>query len=127
MKNIKFNIAKLIKYFFVVVTLILLAIIIIAGVKIFKKFGMNPEAWVAYLKSFGAFSFVVLFLFQVFQVFIALIPGEVIEIVAGVLFNPLLACLVVYLGIVVAVLVLDSIQALVFDNNPLLKIREYYK
>ncbi len=32
----------------------------------------------------------------------------------------------VIIGIVVAVLVLDSIQALVFDNSPFIKVRKYY-
>lgn len=32
----------------------------------------------------------------------------------------------IVIGIVVAVLVLDSIQALVFDNSPLIKVRKYY-
>lgn len=32
----------------------------------------------------------------------------------------------IIIGIVVAVLVLDSIQALVFDNSPLIKVRKYY-
>jgi len=32
----------------------------------------------------------------------------------------------IIIGIVVAVLVLDSIQALVFDNSPFIKVRKYY-
>lgn len=32
----------------------------------------------------------------------------------------------IVIGIVVGIILIDSIQALVFDNNPLLKIREYY-
>ena len=32
----------------------------------------------------------------------------------------------IIIGIVVAVLVLDSIQALIFDNSPLIKVRKYY-
>lgn len=30
------------------------------------------------------------------------------------------------LGIIVGIILLDSIQALVFDNNPIIKIKEYY-
>lgn len=32
----------------------------------------------------------------------------------------------IIIGIIIGIVLIDSIQALVFDNNPLLKIREYY-
>lgn len=39
--------------------------------------------------------------------------------------NYLKTCLII-IGILFIIIVLDSIQALIFDNNPILKIREYY-
>lgn len=32
----------------------------------------------------------------------------------------------VVIGIIIGIIILDSIQALVFDNNPIIKIKEYY-
>ena len=34
--------------------------------------------------------------------------------------------LLLVIGIVIGIILLDSLQALVFDNSPILKIREYY-
>ncbi|MBE5820400.1 MAG: hypothetical protein E7310_06285 [Clostridiales bacterium] len=34
--------------------------------------------------------------------------------------------ILIIIGIIIGIILLDSIQALVFDNSPILKIREYY-
>ncbi len=34
--------------------------------------------------------------------------------------------ILIVIGILICVIILDSLQAMVFDNNPLIKIREYY-
>ncbi len=97
MKSVK--ILKIILYVFFI---LLLAFVVIGGIRIFGKFGTDMEAWLEYLRSFGIFSSFVLLSFQILQVFVAIIPGEVIEITAGLLLPPFFACIVVYLGVFLA-------------------------
>ena len=55
-----------------------------------------------YIRSFGAASWIVFLLLQILQVFIALIPGELLESVAGFAFGPVLGTLLCYAGITIA-------------------------
>ena len=34
--------------------------------------------------------------------------------------------IIIVIGVIISIILLDSIQALVFDNNPIIKIKEYY-
>lgn len=34
--------------------------------------------------------------------------------------------ILIVIGVIIGIILLDSIQALVFDNNPIIKIKEYY-
>lgn len=55
-----------------------------------------------YIQSFGGWSWLVMLLLQVVQVFIALIPGELIETAAGYAFGPLAGTALCYAGVAVA-------------------------
>lgn len=55
-----------------------------------------------YIRSFGALGPLVLLGLQILQVFIALIPGEIVETAAGYVLGPWLGTAVCYLGIAVA-------------------------
>lgn len=55
-----------------------------------------------YIQSFGGWSWLVMLLIQVVQVFIALIPGELIETAAGYAFGPLAGTALCYAGVAVA-------------------------
>lgn len=55
-----------------------------------------------YIRSFGAGSWLVFLGLQFMQVFIALIPGELLESVAGFVFGPLAGTLLCYIGIILA-------------------------
>lgn len=55
-----------------------------------------------YIRSFGAASWLVFLGLQFMQVFIALIPGELLESVAGFAFGPLTGTILTYVGIVIA-------------------------
>ncbi len=92
----------IVKWIIRTVAIIIFGLLLAGGIYIFKKFGVNPDAWVEYIRSFGIFSGIILLFFQVLQVFLAIIPGEVIEIVSGCIFSPLLACLICYLGVFLA-------------------------
>ena len=52
-----------------------------------------------YLRSFGAGGWLVMLGLQILQVFIALIPGEIVESAAGYAFGPWLGTAICYLGI----------------------------
>lgn len=55
-----------------------------------------------YIRSFGTGSWLVFLVLQVLQVFIALIPGELLESVAGFAFGPVVGTLLCYAGIMIA-------------------------
>ena len=55
-----------------------------------------------YIQSFGAAGWLVFLVLQVLQVFIALIPGELLESVAGFAFGPVLGTLLCYAGVAIA-------------------------
>lgn len=55
-----------------------------------------------YIRSFGAVSWLVFLGLQFLQVFIALIPGELLESAAGFVFGPFIGTLLCYTGITLA-------------------------
>lgn len=55
-----------------------------------------------YIRSFGTLGWLVLLGLQFLQVFIALIPGELLETAAGYAFGPVLGTLLCYLGVATA-------------------------
>lgn len=62
-----------------------------------------------YIRSFGAASWLVFLALQFLQVFIALIPGELLESVAGFVFGPLWGTVLCYMGIALASVVVFSL------------------
>lgn len=62
----------------------------------------SPEAFKAYIDSFGMKGYLVAFGIQVLQVFVALIPGEVVEIGLGYVFGWFGGTLVCLLGVALA-------------------------
>lgn len=62
----------------------------------------SQEAFRDYIQSFGALGWLVMLLLQFLQVFIALIPGELIETAAGYAFGPVVGTLLCYAGVAAA-------------------------
>lgn len=62
----------------------------------------SQEGFREYIQSFGPARWIVFLVLQILQVFIALIPGELLESVAGFVFGPVVGTLLCYAGIVVA-------------------------
>ncbi len=62
----------------------------------------SQEAFRDYIQSFGMLSWAVLLLLQILQVFVALIPGELVESAAGYAFGPLTGTLLCYAGVAIA-------------------------
>jgi len=90
------NIKKTYKY--VSLTVFLVAMLALTGIAIpFINSIKEPEKFKAFINQFGAFGIVVMFLIQVAQIIVALIPGEVVEFMAGCMYGwlgVLLLCLV---------------------------------
>lgn len=62
----------------------------------------TQEEFRDYIRSFGAAGWLVLFGLQFLQVFVALIPGEVLETGAGYAYGPILGTLICYAGVAAA-------------------------
>ena len=62
----------------------------------------SEEGYRDYIRSFGPWGWLVLFGVQFLQVFIALIPGEVVETAAGYAFGPLWGTVICYAGVAAA-------------------------
>ncbi len=62
----------------------------------------SQESFREYVQSFGAMGWLVMLGLQFLQVFIALIPGELLESAAGYAFGPLAGTLLCYVGVALA-------------------------
>ncbi len=62
----------------------------------------SQEDFRDYIRSFGAAGWLVLLGLQFLQVFIALIPGELLESAAGFVFGPVLGTVICYIGVALA-------------------------
>lgn len=62
----------------------------------------SDEGFRDYIRSYGAAGWLVLLLIQILQVFVAFIPGEIVESGAGFIFGPLVGTLLCYLGVFIA-------------------------
>ena len=90
----KFRMAITIIY---IIAMVLLTLIAIPLIKSYN----NPDEFISVIDGFGVFGFIVMLFIQISQVIVALIPGEIVEFVAGTLygwFGGLVFCL---LGIAV--------------------------
>ena len=61
----------------------------------------SQEEFRGYIRSFGVWGWLVMLGLQILQVFVALIPGELLESGAGYIFGPWGGLLICYLGITV--------------------------
>lgn len=81
------------------VVLILVGLLTLFMWRWLKSF--SQEDFRAYIRSFGAAGWLILLGLQVIQVFIALIPGELLETAAGYIFGPILGTLLCYAGLAI--------------------------
>lgn len=61
----------------------------------------SQEDFREYIQGFGALGWLVLLGLQVLQVFVALIPGELLESAAGFAFGPVMGTVICYAGLVI--------------------------
>ena len=81
----------------VVLLLVVLTLFVCSWLRSFSQ-----EDFRDYVRSFGALGPVVVLCLQILQVFIALIPGEIVESAAGFVLGPWLGTAICYLGIAIA-------------------------
>lgn len=83
--------------------IVVLAVIIFVSVRYMPsiiKLVKSPDKFKAYLLSFGHLSILIFILFQILQVVIAAIPGELVQLSGGFIFGTVLGTLYSIIGIV---------------------------
>ena len=98
----KKNTYKIISAFIYIVAIIIMTIIVFPLIKNYK----NPEEFKTFITSLGPWGFLMMLFIQLAQIIVALIPGELVEFVAGTIygwFGGLLFCL---LGIALGQLII---------------------
>ncbi len=81
---------------------IIVVVLLAIGITVFIArwlSSFSQEGFRDYIQSFGPLGWLVLLGLQFLQVFIALIPGELLETAAGYAFGPLLGTLICYVGV----------------------------
>ena len=89
----------------------------------------NPESqekFKTYIEGLGWKGWFTVLIIQVLQIFIAFIPGEIVELLAGVLYGALGGLLICLLGIIIGSILIYYTMKL-FANKYILKYREKLK
>ena len=90
------------KAFSIVSITVVVLIAVLATIFVWKWLAsFSQEGFRDYIRSFGVWGWLVLLSLQILQVFIALIPGELLETAAGFAFGPFLGTLICYVGLAV--------------------------
>ena len=90
------------KVFSLISVLIVLALMLWLTVFVWKWLAnFSQEGFREYINSFGAWGWLVLLGLQILQVFVALIPGEILESAAGFAFGPLWGTVICYCGVAI--------------------------
>ncbi len=83
----------------------------------------NKEAFINFVKDMGFWGFFVICFLNALQVIIFMIPGELFEIMSGLMYGPYLGFLAVEIGVALgSFVVLGIIKLLKFNN---LRLKEY--
>lgn len=90
------------KIFIIVSATVVLSLAVFLTIFIWKWLSsFTQEGFREYIRSFGVWGWLILLILQILQVFIALIPGEILETAAGFAFGPILGTLICYVGVAV--------------------------
>jgi uncharacterized membrane protein YdjX (TVP38/TMEM64 family) len=97
----KFNRSFWINFIFVILIVALLILLSIKYGPEITRLASNPKKFREFILSYGQLSTLVFVLFQVIQVVIAFIPGEVVQIAGGYIYGTLLGTLYSLIGITI--------------------------
>lgn len=91
------------KWLFIISVVVVAALALLATLFIWNWLSsFSQDGFRDYIRSFGAWGWLVLLGLQFLQVFIALIPGELLETAAGYAFGPVLGTIICYVGVAAA-------------------------
>ncbi|MBQ4518855.1 MAG: TVP38/TMEM64 family protein [Clostridia bacterium] len=88
-----------------IIFLLAMAIITLVMLPLIQSY-QNPEVFKALIESFGSWGIPMMLFIQVFQVVVALIPGEVVETLAGVIYGTFGGFLFCMMGIAVGQIII---------------------
>jgi len=74
---------KIISFIIFIIAMVIITLVTLPLVQSYK----NPEAFKTFIESFGSWGFPLMLFIQIFQVVVALIPGEAVETLAGVIYG----------------------------------------
>jgi len=90
------------KIFTIISITVLIAFISLITIIICNWLGkFSKDGFREYINSFGALGWLVLLFLQILQVFVALIPGELLESAAGYAFGPIAGTIICYIGVAI--------------------------
>lgn len=99
---------KTFNIFSAVVFLVAMILLTLITIPLLKSYN-NPQEFKNYIDSFGIWGFFIMLLIQVAQIIVALIPGELVEFVAGTIYGWFWGLLFCSLGILIG-------QAIIFKS-----------
>ena len=109
---------KLFRFFSVTVAIISIALLTVIAFPLIK-YANQPDRFNEYIESFGAFKHIAMFSIQISQIIVALIPGEIIEFVAGTVYGWLGGLIFCTIGILLGhTLIFKSVR---FFGEPFVK------
>lgn len=80
----------------------------------------HKEAFISFVKSMGVWGFFIMTLFNALQVVIFILPGEVFEIISGLMYGPYLGLFCVEIGIALgSFIVLGLLRLIPFSSDKL--------
>lgn len=101
-KNVNDNYTRKRKIFSIISLFVVLLLMVALTVFIWRWLSeFSQEGFRDYINSFGIWGWLVLLGLQILQVFVALIPGELLESAAGFAFGPFLGTLICYAGVAI--------------------------
>ena len=94
-----------------ILVLIIFAVIIYLLFPIMKGLATEEGRIIAKekLSSFGIFGALIIIILEALKVFVVVLPGEPIELLAGMCFGPFLGVLVVYIGIIFSTFIISKL------------------
>ncbi|MBO5453487.1 MAG: TVP38/TMEM64 family protein [Clostridia bacterium] len=77
---------KALRIISIVIFIIALALLSVIMIPLIKSYS-NAEEFQSFIEGFGMWGFLMMLIVQIFQIIVALIPGEVVEFVAGTMYG----------------------------------------
>ena len=102
----KFKVISIIIY---IIAIIMLAVIVFPMISMYRE----PNQFKQYIDGFGAWGMAMMFFIQISQIIVALIPGELVEFVAGTLYGCIGGLIFCLVGIAIGqIIIFQSVKFL---------------